>query len=141
MLEVKYFLEDHWWKLLIGIGVIVLLVVIFGGESEEEQIQETNETGMITDDNYIDKAEDAYNTSEFNKELEEEEQQEIESTEGKRIETIRAEDVTYDEDTKFELKGDLIGLTEKYDGKAYEEVTNNFEPGDNVLPEGVILRN
>lgn len=141
MLEVKYFLEDHWWKLLIGIGVIVLLVVIFGGESEEEQIQETNETGMITDDNYIDKAEDAYNTSEFNKELEEEEQQEIESTEGKRIETIRAEDVTYDEDTKFELKGDLIGLTEKYDGKAYEEVTKNFEPGDNVLPEGDILRN
>ena len=141
MLEVKYFLEDHWWKLLIGIGVIVLLVVIFGGESEEEQIQETNETGMITDDNYIDKAEDAYNTSEFNKELEEEEQQEIESTEGKRIETIRAEDVTYDEDTKFELKGDLIGLTEKYDGKAYEEVTKKFEPGDNVLPEGDILRN
>lgn len=141
MLEVKYFLEDHWWKLLIGIGVIVLLVVIFGGESEEEQIQETNETGMITDDNYIDKAEDAYNTSEFNKELEEEEQQEIEITEGKRIETIRAEDVTYDEDTKFELKGDLIGLTEKYDGKAYEEVTKNFEPGDNVLPEGDILRN
>lgn len=119
----------------------MLLVVIFGGESEEEQIQETNETGMITDDNYIDKAEDAYNTSEFNKELEEEEQQEIESTEGKRIETIRAEDVTYDEDTKFELKGDLIGLTEKYDGKAYEEVTKNFEPGDNVLPEGDILRN
>lgn len=141
MLEVKYFLEDHWWKLLIGIGVIVLLVFIFGGESEEEQIQETNETGMITDDNYIDKAEDAYNTSEFNKELEEEEQQEIESTEGQGIEKIRAEDVTYDEDTEFELKGDLIGLTEKYDGKAYEEVTNKFEPGDNVLPEGDILRN
>lgn len=141
MLEVKYFLEDHWWKLLIGIGVIVLLVVIFGGESEEEQIQETNDTGMITDDNYIGKAEDAYNTSEFNKELEEEERQEIESTEGKGIETIRAEDVTYDEDTEFELKGDLIDLTEKYEGKAYKEVTKNFEPGDNVLPEGDILRN
>lgn len=141
MIEVKYFLEDHWWKLLIGIGVIVLLVFIFGGESEEEQIQETNETGMVTDDNYIDKAEDAYNTSEFNKEIEEEEQQEIEITEGQGIETIRAEDVTYDEDTEFELKGDLIGLTEKYDGKAYKEVTKNFEPGDNVLPEGDILRN
>lgn len=142
MLEVKYFLEDHWWKLLIGIGVVVLLVVVFGGDSEEEQIEETNETGMITDDNYGTKAEDAYLSTEYEKELEEE------SAEGgsggveeSGEEEIRVENITYDEETPFELVGDLIPLKEKYKGKAFKEMIDKFEPTDKLEPEGDILRN
>lgn len=142
--EVKYFLEDHWLKVLIVGGILLIIIVlfnIFGGQSEEEEVEETNETGLVTDTNYGTKAEDAQLEAEF----EEEGAEVVEEvgTEDNTGTTLvgKQEDIEYEEGQEFQLENGVELLVDKYKDKNTGKVIKKYEHSEDVAPEGDILRN
>lgn len=143
--EIKYFLEDHWLKVLIIGGSLIGIIIlfnIFGGQTEEEEVEQTNETGLVTDTNYGTKAEDAQLEAEY---LEEEAGIEEDIDEGVDMGTKalvgKQEDIEYEEGQEFKLENGVELLVDKYKDKNLSKVLKKYESSEDVAPEGDILRN
>lgn len=158
MIEIKYFLEDHWKKLLVVLILIVTVVVVVlmvnGGESEEGETnnEDISDTGLVTDDNYEEGTEDGTNTAEdetkeetnpdeTNEDSSEDETEEqVEQTPEEEQEEVdkisyEEESIEYGEDMEFVLTDDLLAVNGEITKGSLDTVLGEYDRYDDLTQE------
>lgn len=161
MNEIRYFFEDHWKKVLVGVlavGIVVsiILMVTGTGGNKEEDTGTVEDTGLVTEDNYdestgdsetseggedseVDESEDSdegetTDETEGSEEVVEEEQPQVEEEEVSVI-TYEDEKVNYGEDMEFELTEDLMAVDSGITRDSLDKVLGEYSKYDDVKTE------
>lgn len=161
MNEIRYFFEDHWKKVLVGVlavGIVVSIVLMITGTggNKEEDTETGEDTGLVTEDNYdestgdsetseggedseVDESEDSdegetTDETEGSEEVVEEEQPQVEEEEVSVI-SYEDEKVNYGEDMEFELTEDLMVVDSGVTRDNLDKVLGEYSKYDDVKSE------
>lgn len=160
MNEIRYFFEDHWKKVLVGVlavGIVVTIILMFTGGNKEEDTGTDIDTGLVTEDNYdestgdsetseggedseVDESEDSdegetTDETEGSEEVVEEEQPQVEEEEEVSVISYEDEKVNYGEDMEFELTEDLMAVDSGVTRDNLDKVLGEYSKYDDVKAE------